>query len=156
MIRDPDAPSGRGADGHPLTEEEYDKLYTNEDGTPRWPDNNGAVPGSEKTFTNPDEFAAEYGNNLDRVGKERGKFMAVVKDGEPASFESRSLPASHASEAYHQYVFDPAAVPEGYKIETSTAAGALGRDGGATQIRILDPEGADVSIRGLKNLGILR
>ena len=151
LITDPDAPYGRGPDGSPFTREEWESRYTNADGRPIYPGNDGGTPGSFVEFDDLDAFLSDYGDLLDRMGGPSGDFLSFP--GTP--FEHRALPPSNLSSPYFTYELG-GSLPAGTRIEVSEIAPAFGRDGGGLQVRILDADGNPMSVDELLDRGILR
>ncbi|GAA1811062.1 glycohydrolase toxin TNT-related protein [Agromyces neolithicus] len=150
LITDPDAPYGRGPDGSPFTREQWEARYTNADGRPIYPGNDGGTPGSFVEFHDLDAFIANYGDLLDRMGGPAGDFLSFP--GTP--FEHRALPPSNLSSPYFTYEFG-GSMPAGTRIEVSEIAPAFGRDGGGLQVRILDADGNPMPVDELLDRGIL-
>ncbi|MET0854950.1 MAG: glycohydrolase toxin TNT-related protein [Microterricola sp.] len=144
MIEDPQAPYGRGDDGQPYSREDWESRYTDANGRPIYPGNDGGTVGSFVRFDNVDDFVAHYGDTLDRFGRDSGDFLAFPE----TSFEARSLPPSNLRDNYS--VFQIANdLPDGYRIEVSEIAPAFGRDGGGLQVRFLDETGTPVPVSEL-------
>lgn len=151
LIADPDAPYGRDYNtNQPLTKAEYDERFAKpgaEEGRAWWryPSNDGAVPGSRVVYSDPAEFLRTYGVQVDRIGKPDGKYLGLIEDGKPASFEQRGLPVASLEEPYHQYRFTEASArlikEDGLRIEISRIAPAFGREGGGLQVRVLEYNG---------------
>jgi hypothetical protein len=150
LVRDPDAPFGRDAAGHPYSREEWEARYVDENNELRYPGNDGAVAKSRLDFTDVDEFKAHYGDVLDRFGGENGKYFSP--DGTP--FEARALPPGSLGQPYVRMRLDE--LPPNWKIEVSEVAPAFGRDGGGLQIRVLDSEGQAVTMAELRKQGIVK
>ena len=131
----------------PLTREQYEARYTNEDGRSVYPGNAGGEPGSFIHYTDVDAFTRDYGSQIDRFGGGGGDYFGLPTD----SFESRSLPPSNLNDPYT--VLDVQALPHGWSIEVSKIAPAFGRDGGGTQFRILDQQGRPVPMDHLTSKG---
>ena len=154
LYTDPDAPYGRTPDGVPYTKPEYEQRYINAGGAETYPGNDGYVLGSERIHLSGADYLNEYGPYLDRIGSERGDYLAVSPDGVPATFEERGLGTSSLSKEYYQYMFS-GNLPEGWHIKTGIAAPACGRPGGATQVQIFDEYGKVMSIRQLLDAEVL-
>jgi hypothetical protein len=90
---------------------------------------------------------------VDRVGTVNGTLLHVMVDGEPASFESRSLPPDAISLPYARYLLQ--ALPTGWSLEVGEVAPWFGQPGGATQLFVLDGSGAKVRIADLLRIGVL-
>jgi hypothetical protein len=152
LVTEPQAPFGRGADGHPYSREEFEARYVKEDGTFRYPErNDGAVKGHRVHFTDVAEFQEHYGDVLDRFGDDGGRYFSP--DG--TSFEDRALPPDSLNKPYTRMRLADE-IPAGWKIEVSQVAPAFGRDGGGLQIRILDAKGQAMRMLELEQLGILK
>ncbi|MGB3441524.1 MAG: TNT domain-containing protein [Actinophytocola sp.] len=112
--------------------------------TNRWPDNDGAVPGSERQVTLP------RGTVLDRFGAEGGRFLSPLdSNGQPYHYGDRAIFPDNAEVGYHIYVVDD---PNGLQGELADVAPALGQDGGGRQFTL--PE--DVKLQQLLAEGVLR
>lgn len=155
LMRDPEAPFGRDPLGHAYTEQQYaerfNKLSPTGDQWMNFPGNAGAVPGTKVAFTDLDQFAKFYGRELDRIGKDSGKFLAAMEDGRPVSWEERALHVNSLADPYHAYVLEN--VPKGWKIEVSEVAPGLGQPGGSIQVRILDSAGRAMTVEELIEIG---
>ncbi len=68
----------------------------------RYPANDGAVSDSRQTH-DLSKFKSQFGEIVDRVGFEDGSYLYALKDGEPESFEARSLPVSDLELPYARY-----------------------------------------------------
>ena len=77
LIADPDAPYGRDTDGRPFNRPEWEARYTDDNGRPVYPGNDGGSQGSFVEFNDLDAFMAHYGDQVDRMGR-------------PAAISSRS------------------------------------------------------------------
>jgi Tuberculosis necrotizing toxin len=158
LIKDPEAPFGRDPIGHAYTEQQYAERFNKvgDNGEPwfNFPLNDGAIPGTRVAYTDPSKFLRDYGSQLDRVGKTNGRYLAVMEDGEPASWEQRALHVDSLRDPYHAYTFGD--LPEGWTIEVSEVAPGVGQPGGSIQVRILDDEGAARRVEELTQKGVLR
>lgn len=157
LVRDPEAPFGRDAQRHAYTEHEYAERF-NKPGSAgeRWanfPANDGAVPGTRIVYTDATQYLKDYGPRLDRVGNNGGKYLAVMEDGEPASWEQRALHVDSLHEPYATYTFGE--LPSGWTIEVSEVAPGLGQPGGSIQVRVMDSEGEFRRVSELIRLGVL-
>ncbi|CQD17113.1 putative alanine and proline rich protein [Mycobacterium europaeum] len=157
LIRDPEAPFGRDPQGHPYAEEEYAERF-NDVGPEgqnwsKFPLNAGAVPGTRVAYTNAASFLRDYGSFVDRVGKTNGKYLAVMEDGQPASWEQRALHVSSLRDPYHSYTFGE--LPEDWTIEVSEVGPGVGQEGGSIQVRVLDGDGKVQIIDKLIERGVL-
>ncbi|OBI57070.1 hypothetical protein A5705_20075 [Mycobacterium sp. E787] len=159
LIRDPEAPFGRDPQGHAYTGEQYaerfNKLSQDGDHWANFPGNDGAVPGTKVIFTDGNQFIKFYGNQLDRIGLESGKYLAVMEDGIPAFWEGRALHVDSLAQPYNAYVFK--SLPENWMIEVSEVAPGLGQPGGSIQVRILNSEGRAMTAEELTDpdVGVL-
>ncbi|ORB73549.1 glycohydrolase toxin TNT-related protein [Mycobacterium scrofulaceum] len=157
LIRDPEAPFGRDPQGHPYTEEEYAERF-NDVGPEgqnwsKFPLNAGAVPGTRVAYTNAASFLRDYGSSLDRVGKTDGKYLAVMEDGQAASWEQRALHVTNLRDPYHSYAFGE--LPEDWTIEVSEVGPGVGQQGGSIQVRVFDADGKVQIIDKLIERGVL-
>ena len=156
LIRDPDAPFGRDDLGRAYTQDEYaerfNKLSPDGDHWMNFPGNDGAASGTKVAFTDANQFAKFYGRLLDRIGND-GKYLAIMEDGIPASWEERALHVNSLSDPYHAYTFE--SLPDGWQVEVSEVAPGLGQPGGSTQVRILDSTGRAMTVDELIELGVL-
>ncbi|WP_432512457.1 TNT domain-containing protein [Kineococcus sp. SYSU DK001] len=138
------------------SEEEWAKHYTYADGTPRYPPNRGAVPGSLRTFYDADLFTATHGRHLDRIGEETGTFLGVPP-GTP--WPQRAMAPGNVGDALHRYDLTDRPLPAGMKIEVATIAPGFGQPGGGTQVQFIQEvngEFASVwSMEDLVDLGVL-
>jgi hypothetical protein len=150
LISDPDAPYGRADDGTPYTRTEWEARYTDRDGWPIYPGNDGGTLGSFVEFDDLDAFISHYGDQLDRMGGPSGGFFSMP--GTP--FEYRALPPSNLSDPYSIYELS-GSLPPGTRIEVSEIAPAFGRPGGGLQVRILDADGRPMSVDQLIDAGVL-
>ncbi|WP_373460747.1 glycohydrolase toxin TNT-related protein [Agromyces ramosus] len=141
LITDPEAPYGRDTDGTPFSRTEWEARYTNADGRPIYPGNDGGTQGSFVEYHDMDAFIADYGSLLDRMGDPSGGFLSFP--GTP--FEMRSLPPSNLRDAYSIYEMG-SRLPQGVRIEVSEIAPAFGRDGGGLQVRILGADGTPMTV----------
>ncbi len=148
LISDPDARFGRDLNQTPYSRGQYDERFVNPDDWPRYPPNNGAVAGTTVSTTDVGAFAREHGRFVDRIGYERGGYLAVDPAGGPVSFEQRSLPAGDVAKPHHRYEFT-GHLPDGWQIETSQVAPWFGRQGGATQVRVIMSNGRAARIEDL-------
>jgi hypothetical protein len=151
LITDPEAPYGRADDGTPYTRTEWEARYTDADGFPVYPGNDGGTEGSFVEFDDLDAFIAHYGDQLDRMGGPGGGFFSFP--GTP--FEQRALPPSNLSDPYSIYELSGGRLPSGVRIEVSEIAPAFGHEGGGLQVRILDGDGRPMSVDQLLDAGVL-
>jgi archaellum component FlaC len=159
LIEDPEAPFGRDPLGHAYTEQQYaerfNKLGPAGEHWMSFPENGGAVPGTRVAFTDADQFAKFYGRQVDRIGMESGKYLAVMEDGIPASWEARALHVNNLSDPYNSYVLKT--LPSGWQIEVSEVAAGVGQRGGSIQVRIFNSEGRAMTVEELTDpdIGVL-
>jgi hypothetical protein len=158
LIRDPEAPFGRDAHGHAYTEQQYAERFNKVgDKGENWynfPLNDGALPGTRVAYTDAAKFLRDYGPQLDRVGSDTGKYLAVMEDGQAASWEQRALHVSSLRDPYHAYTFGD--LPDGWTIEVSEVAPGVGQPGGSIQVRVFDDEGGVRIVKELIRKGVLR
>ncbi|OOK74259.1 hypothetical protein BZL30_4506 [Mycobacterium kansasii] len=69
-----------------------------------------------------------YGRQFDRIGNVDGKYLAIMVDGVPASWEARALHINSLREPYNAYEFDH--LPTGWHVEVSEVAPGVGQPGG--------------------------
>jgi hypothetical protein len=112
------------------------------------------VPGTRVAYTDPAAYLRDYGTLLDRVGKTDGKYLAVMEDGRPASWEERALHVNSLRDPYNSYNFGR--LPEGWTIEVSEVAPGVGQPGGSIQVRIFDGDGKAQTVDKLQLRGVLR
>ena len=131
---------------HPEMESTADwatSRYARENGVPNWRQgiDHGAVPGSDRYYTNLHELAEDFHiTGLDRTGNTGGDFLAPIIDDVIIPAEYRSTPPSNINEPYRQLKFTDEPLPEGWRAEISIAASDHGSLGGSPQIRILAPD----------------
>ena len=101
-------------------------------------------------FTSVEEFQAHYGDVLDRLGAEGGRYMSLPE----TSFEARALPPGSLNEPLLTMRLT-GELPPNTVIEVSEVAPAFGRKGGGLQIRILDSNGQAMRITELRQQGII-
>jgi hypothetical protein len=150
LVTEPEAPFGRGGDGHPYSREEFEARYVDKNGDLRYPDNDGAVLGRRLHFNDVAAFQKHYGDALDRFGGD-GKYFSP----EGTSFEDRALAPGSLGDPYHRLQLT-GELPPNWKIEVSQVAPAFGRDGGGLQIRILDANDQALRMSELEKLGLLK
>lgn len=139
------------ATGEPFTEREFTDRFIQDTGWPRFPLNDGAVPGTRIAFTSAKDFTAVYGNHVDRIGRPRGDYLGVPPGD---AFDRRALPPDSLGLPLHEYVFS-GTLPEGWTIEVSKVAPGFGRSGGGTQVRVLNGDGVAVPVRRSIEEGVL-
>jgi nicrotizing toxin Mtb-like protein len=150
LITDRDAPFGRDAAGHPLSREDWEARYVDENNRLRYPGNDGAVEGRRLDFTDAGDFQQQYGDVLDRLGGKRGEYMSFPG----TTFEERALPPGSLRQPYLTMRLT-GDLPPGWKIEVSEVTPAFGQRGGGLQVRILDANGQATSIAALRKQGII-
>lgn len=123
------------------------------DGGIRWPDNGGAVPGTQVTFTDPQAFVDTFGGRLDRVGEPRGSFLGAPPG---ALWPERAITPDTLEARVNSYVLDPMiAAATGVEVHVSEVAPAFGQPGGGLQVQFF--RGADaVSVAELERWRVLR
>ncbi|MFF9564970.1 glycohydrolase toxin TNT-related protein [Leifsonia sp. NPDC014704] len=164
LVSDPAAPWGRAPNDTPYTKAEYEERFTEAKTDPitgdhwdRYPPNDGAVPGTRRDYRDLAAYIRDWGSALDRIGKDNGNFLGVMRDGQPASFEQRSLPVNSLEQRYHSYRLAEEWPPgtENWSIEHSKIARAFGRPGGGHQVLVRDQEGNKVTVKKLLDRGVL-
>lgn len=158
LMEDPNAPFGGDPQGQPYTQERYQERF-NSVGPwgqqySNFPPNNGAVPGTRIAYTNLEKFLSDYGPQLDRIGGDQGKYLAIMEHGRPASWEQRALHVTSLRDPYHAYTIDW--LPEGWFIEVSEVAPGCGQPGGSIQVRIFDHQNEMRKVEELIRRGVLR
>ncbi|WP_461479770.1 glycohydrolase toxin TNT-related protein [Mycobacterium sp. HUMS_1102779] len=158
LVKDPDAPFGRDPQGHVYTQQEYAERFNmlGEKGE-HWfnfPLNDGAVPHTRVVYTKAEHYLRDHGPLLDRIGKTNGKYLAVMENGQPASWEGRALHVNSLHDPYNSYTLGQ--LPEEWTIEVSEVAPGVGQSGGSIQVRVLDDEGNARSVVDLIRKGVLR
>jgi hypothetical protein len=125
-----------------------DKYWNPEEGTWRWPLNDGFADGKwEVAHSIPREA------RLDRIGEvsqDRGDFMATSGD----SYPERAL-APGTSGDYHVFRGTGKQLPDDWELRYGKAGEAFGRPGGGTQWVVVDKEGHHVLIDTLLTDGYL-
>lgn len=160
LIRDPEAPFGRDSQGNAFSEHEYaerfNKIGSQGQSWVNFPPNDGAVPHTKVAYTKADSYLRDYGSLVDRIGRTDGKYLAVMEDGHAASWEERALHVNSLRDPYNAYTLDH--LPDGWTIQVSEAAPALGQPGGSIQVQILNSEGRVMTVDELTDpeIGVLR
>ncbi|MFJ4026596.1 hypothetical protein ACIPWF_06790, partial [Paenarthrobacter sp. NPDC089989] len=125
--------------GRPFTKYEYEIRYSGpeKNGQPRhvYPPFDGAILETLQKFHDLSAFVQKFGSQMDRVGPQSGRFIGVIENGVPATFEERSLPVAQLGDKYYQYKLVDAWPPDakGWSIEVpvslqlSDAKGAVYR-----------------------------
>lgn len=138
--------------GRTVNQFEHEFTVPGRDGSPRWDwENQAPNDGFAGTPTVTDRIP--QGHLLDRLGSEKGAFMA--DDGAPLS--TRSMPPGVASD-YHQYVGTGQPIPPGmpWEVRYGPAGPAFGQPGGANQWVVIDKiTGDQVPVAILKKNGII-
>ncbi|WP_337954289.1 glycohydrolase toxin TNT-related protein [Mycobacteroides abscessus] len=138
--------------GRTINQFEHEFTVPGRDGSPRWDwENQAPNDGFAGTPTVTDRIP--QGHLLDRLGSEKGAFMA--DDGAPLS--TRSMPPGVASD-YHQYVGTGQPIPPGmpWEVRYGPAGPAFGQPGGANQWVVIDKSTGDqIPIAILKKNGII-
>lgn len=157
LIDDPSAPYGRDPDGNAYTQAAYEARFNSEGpGGMHWmnfPGNDGAVVGSRVLYTDAQAFIDSYGPYLDRIGADSGKYLGVMVDGHPASWEQRAMHVDSLKDSYSTFALQ--SLPAGWKIEISEIAPGCGQPGGGLQVRIIDHNGVVRPVAGLLDEGVL-
>lgn len=114
----------------------------------KWPENDGYDGEGRVFYPSVKEYVNDHGRHLDRIGHPGGKYLGVVENGRPASFEERSLEPHSLHDRYYRYRFRwNAKLPDGWKIETGHAAAWGQQPGGARQLRIIKDDGTPASVQ---------
>jgi hypothetical protein len=150
LVTDPEAPFGRDAAGHPYSRDDWETRYVDDANRLRFPGNDGAVPERRLDFSSPAEFQAHYGDVLDRLGDENGRYLSLPG----TTFEERALPPGSLRQPYLTMRLSDE-LPPNTVIEVSETAPGFGQPGGGLQIRILDAHGQALSITQLRKQGII-
>jgi len=158
LMKDPDAPFGRDPQGHAYTQHEYEERF-NKEGPNRehwynFASDDGALAGTKVAFHDLERYKDFYGNQLDRIGDENGRYLGVIENGHFASWEERAMHVDMLSKPFHTYTIEK--LPEGWKIEVSEIEPAVGQPGGAMQVRILDHNGKPLDVETLIENRVLR
>jgi Tuberculosis necrotizing toxin len=158
LIKDPDAPFGRDPQGHAYTQHEYEERF-NKEGPDRqhwynFASDDGALAGTKVAFHDLERYKDFYGNQLDRVGNEKGRYLGVVENGHFAPWEERAMHVDMMSKPLHTYTIEN--LPDGWKVEVSEIEPAVGQPGGAMQVRILDQNGKPLDVETLLENRVLR
>ncbi|WP_245849379.1 TNT domain-containing protein [Mycobacterium palustre] len=151
LMDDPKAPFGRDSHGHAYSQTEYEQRF-NKVGPQgqhwyNFPGNSGAVLGTRVAYSDLRCFIRDYGSLLDRIGDEEGTYLAVMENGQAASWEQRALHTSSLAGPYNSYRLS--ALPSDWTIEISEVAPGLGQPGGSLQVQILDAKGEPRTVEEL-------
>lgn len=160
MVAHPDHSYGNSG----MSRSEYERIYklARQDSTTgihwdNYPPNDGAVRDTRRVFDNLLNFSVEYGDRFDRIGDDRGTYLGLAPDGQPATWEQRALPVSSLGKPVHDYRLDPNAVlPPRWTIEISRIAPGFGHQGGGLQVQVKDADGVPQRARMLAELGIIK
>jgi hypothetical protein len=152
----PDGYYGHHPDGSPLTRDEYVERYVKPDDSPRYPGNDGAVPGTRIEFEDPTLFGEHYSTTIDRMGRDTGTYFSFPG----TSFEQRGLPPTNLRDPYSVFEIDTEAMKaNGFKIQVSRIDAAFGQPGGGLQVQVVTARGTPVDavtmLRGRPDDGIL-
>ncbi|MFK0003411.1 TNT domain-containing protein [Paenarthrobacter sp. NPDC090522] len=123
----------------------------------RYLPNDGGVEGSHWSTQDLAVFLGHYGNTVDRVGNEDGSYLCALKNGEPTSFEDRSLPVDALKLPYARYRVAeqwPDGL-EGSTVQAALVAPWFGRAGGSIQVLFLDGQGRLITTEELLKTGVL-
>ena len=145
---------GHTRDNDALNFDGYIERFVSPDGSPYVPANVGAVPGTRYGYRCADVAIQDNALAVDHISYEGGAFMSFKIDGEPATFDQRALSLDSLAKPYHEYELT-GYLPDGWHIETDEVAYAYGRDGGSTQLVVVNDEGEEMSIDLLKKAGVL-
>jgi hypothetical protein len=141
---DADAIWGRGADGQPLTLDQFIEAFCDivqigaqREAVLRVAPNNGAVPGTRVRYSDAAAFDRDFGNLGISI---LGPLSGVIAGVGGGSFSARSLPprTGNAVELYSASVNPSAILPAGWSIEIAQTAPYYGGSGGAYQLVIFD------------------
>lgn len=166
LVDDPTKVLGVHEDGSPYTYEEWFDEHKywgyNDDAKQwewmvKWPENDGYDEEGRVFYSSVKEYVNDHGRHLDRIGHPGGKYLGVVENGRPASFEERSLEPHSLHDRYYRYQFRwNAKLPDGWKIETGRAAAWGEQPGGARQLRIIKDDGRPASVQEMLDHKIIR
>lgn len=150
-------------DGSPADFDGFRSHYMSPDADGRleynWPPNDGAVPGSTRTATAA-TYREVFGSDVfTRAGDPRGGYAAPINNGRYYSFEQTSTRPQTLFEDFHHYRFTESAdeimSQKGYTMKVEQVADALGRPGGAMQMRWVKENGRRVSLETLEIEGVV-
>lgn len=166
LVDDPTKVLGVHEDGSSYTYEEWFEEHKywgyNDDAKQwewmvKWPDNDGYDDEGRVFYSSVKEYVNDHGRHLDRIGHPGGKYLGVVENGRPASFEERSLEPHSLHDHYYRYEFRwNAKLPDGWKIETGHTAAWGEQPGGARQLRIIKDDGRPASVQEMLDHKIIR
>lgn len=166
LVDDPTKVLGVHEDGSPYTYDEWFEEHKywgyNDDAKQwewmvKWPENDGYDEEGRVFYSSVKEYVNDHGRHLDRIGHPGGKYLGVVENGRPASFEERSLEPHSLHDRYYRYQFRwNAKLPDGWKIETGHAAAWGEQPGGARQLRIIKDDGTPASVQEMLDHKIIR
>ncbi|MBB6333489.1 glycohydrolase toxin TNT-related protein [Schaalia hyovaginalis] len=107
----------------------------------RWPGDDhdhlmGMLRRTIEEFSSLSDYVARYGPHVDRIGEPTGKYFChLPANGNPCSFESRSLDPFSLHSSYYQYTID--SLPESVHIRTGITAPWHGFEGGARGVQFI-------------------
>jgi hypothetical protein len=157
LIKDPDAPFGRDPLGHAYTQHEYEERFNKEGPNGQhwynFASDDGALAGTKVAFNDLEQYKKCYGNLLDRIGDNNGKYLGVMENGKFASWEARAMHVDSLGKPLNSYTIEH--LPDEWKIEVSEIEPAVGQPGGAMQVRILDHNNMPWDVETLLKRGIL-
>jgi hypothetical protein len=163
LWRNPGAPYGHGPHGAPYTEQEYaqrfHKLGPKGEHWIAWPPNEGAVPGTKVDYSDAQQYVADFGDRMDRIGQPGGNFMAYLGRTEngtsaPYLYEARAI---HYDKLYENTLtYTLIKLPPGWTIRVMDTAPALGQPGRSVALFFLDDTGAERSVTELLTAQVLR
>jgi hypothetical protein len=158
LMKDPDAPFGRDPHGHAYTQHEYEERFNKVGPSGQhwynFASDDGALEGTKVAFNDLEQYKKFYGDLLDRIGDQDGRYLGVMEDGKFAPWEARAMHVDSLSKPLHSYIIDY--LPQGWKVEVSEIEPAVGQPGGAMQVRILDTQGDVMTVKDLLKARILR
>jgi hypothetical protein len=157
-MTDPHAPLGRDPQGHAYTQHEYEERF-NKMGPQgqcwyNFASDDGALEGTKVAFNDLEQYKKFYGQQLDRIGDENGRYLGAMDNGKFAPWENRAMHVDSLAKPLHSYTIEY--IPEGWQIEVSEIEPAVGQPGGAMQVRVLDHSGNPLDVETLLERGILQ
>lgn len=103
---------------------------------------------TRRIFADVRAFIRHCGDQLDRVGRDSGRYLGLTPDGVPARWEERAPPVGTLSELHHSYRLT-GHLPVGWEIEVSRIAPGFGHPGGGLQIQVRDDNGVVMRVSDL-------
>lgn len=91
--------------------DEFHRVRPNGESWVNYPENSGAVANSKVTYHDLHKLINDYGEFVDRIGDGQGKYLALMEEGYPASWETRSLHVGNLRDPYNSYRLNT--LPEG-------------------------------------------